>query len=90
MSEKSAGAKEIKMAPYGYAFDTDNVTLIPVQQEQKVLALIRILLSEGLTIARIAIELKRRELLTAFYLTIGEEDESGLALPEPLQRLNND
>ena len=71
-----------RIAPYGYALDTDNVTLKPVQQEQEVLALMRTLLSNGLTIGKIATELKRRELLTSYYLTIGEETESGLALPE--------
>lgn len=76
-----------KLVPYGYSLSTDGVTLVPVEQEQKVLALVRALLLEGLTIAQISVELKRRELLTAFYLTIGEEDESGLALPETLQRV---
>ena len=79
-----------KLVPYGYSLSADGVTLIPVEKEQQVLALVRVLLSRGLSIARISIELKRRELLSAFYLTLGKETESGLALPEPLQRLNND
>lgn len=76
-----------KLVPYGYSLSTDGVTLVPVEQEQKVLALVRALLLEGLTIAQISVELKRRELLTAFYLCIGQDNESGLALPEPLQRI---
>jgi len=81
MREKSAEAQEIRMAPYGYAFDTDNVTLKPVQQEQEVLALVKALLSEGLTIAQIAVELNQRFLLTDYYWLIGQNAKTGLALP---------
>ena len=73
-----------KLVPYGYSLSTDGVTLMPVEQEQEVLALVRTLLSSGLTIGKIATELKKRELLTAYYLSIGQDVESGLALPEQI------
>ncbi len=86
MSDTYAGNQANQGVPYGYAYDVDGVTLIPVNQEQEVLLLVRKLISAGLTIAQIATELKRREILTVYYLCIGQNEESGFALPESLQR----
>ncbi len=70
-----------KIVPYGYSLSTDGVTLIPVQKEQEVLALVRSLLSEGLSIAQIAVELNQWFLLTDYYWQIGQNEKTGLALP---------
>lgn len=72
---------EEKSVPYGYSLSRDGVTLTPSKQEQEVLALVRALLSEGLTLAKIAIELDRRWLLTAYFLSIGQDAETDFALP---------
>lgn len=77
--------QDIKAIPYGYALDSDSVTLLPVQQEQEVLSLVKALISEGLTLAKIAIELDRRMLLTYYFLSIGQNKESDLAVPEPME-----
>lgn len=81
----SSETQNIRAIPYGYVLASDSVTLLPLQQEQEVLSLVKTLISEGLPLAKIAIELDRRMLPTYYFLSIGQNKESDLALPEPME-----